>query len=198
MSGSSGAPSSGAGHAQAPQAPGELELVRRFVNSLDIEAGLDRLSDVEAWTEWAASIGIVATGEAGRVVGDSDLAFARLLREALRDGLLANHDRADLPETTAAALTDAARLSRLELVFDASGPRLTGRSLGIAGVISRVVATVADAMADGTWIRLKACRNDTCRWGFYDHSRSRTGQWCSMAVCGNRAKQARWRGQHRS
>ncbi|GGT04090.1 hypothetical protein GCM10010176_055360 [Nonomuraea spiralis] len=41
--------------------------------------------------------------------------------------------------------------------------------------------------------RLKACANDECEWAFYHHSRSRTRRWCSMELCGNRAKQTRWR-----
>jgi predicted RNA-binding Zn ribbon-like protein len=45
----------------------------------------------------------------------------------------------------------------------------------------------AVAMLDGTWSRLKACRE--CRWAFYDHSRNGAGSWCSMAVCGSRVKQ---------
>ena len=43
-------------------------------------------------------------------------------------------------------------------------------------------------MADGTWSRLKACRAGTCRWAFYDHTRNRSGVWCTMDVCGNRTK----------
>ena len=48
-------------------------------------------------------------------------------------------------------------------------------------------------MADGTWRRLKACREDTCQWAFYDRSKNRSGTWCSMAVCGNRAKARAYR-----
>ena len=44
------------------------------------------------------------------------------------------------------------------------------------------------SVADGTWSRLKACREDDCHWAFYDRSRNRSGQWCVMAVCGNRNK----------
>ena len=48
--------------------------------------------------------------------------------------------------------------------------------------------TLARAMADGSWSRVKSCRNDTCRWLFYDHSRNRSGTWCTMAICGSRMK----------
>lgn len=42
-------------------------------------------------------------------------------------------------------------------------------------------------MLDGTWQRLKACRE--CSWAFYDHSKNVAGSWCSMKVCGGRVKQ---------
>jgi predicted RNA-binding Zn ribbon-like protein len=170
-----------------PQAPGELEFVRAFVNSVDIEAGVDALRDEESWREWARAAGFDAPA------GATALRRAREFREELRVGMLANHDREPLPAATAAALTDAARRSRVGLRFGPSGIEYDGATEGLDGVVARVVRAVAAALSDGSWSRLKACRNDTCQWGFYDHSRSRTGQWCSMAICGNRAKQTRFR-----
>jgi predicted RNA-binding Zn ribbon-like protein len=43
-------------------------------------------------------------------------------------------------------------------------------------------------MADGSWSRLKTCRNHGCRWVFYDLSKNRSASWCSMQLCGNRRK----------
>jgi predicted RNA-binding Zn ribbon-like protein len=54
-----------------------------------------------------------------------------------------------------------------------------------------VVAVVLGAMIDGTWGRLKACRN--CNWSFYDYSPNRSATWCSMQLCGNRAKTRAYR-----
>jgi predicted RNA-binding Zn ribbon-like protein len=51
-----------------------------------------------------------------------------------------------------------------------------------------LLAITATAMLDGTWQRLKACPGHECGWAFYDHSRNQTSRWCSMAVCGGRAK----------
>ncbi|MEO8517650.1 MAG: CGNR zinc finger domain-containing protein [Dermatophilaceae bacterium] len=39
------------------------------------------------------------------------------------------------------------------------------------------------------------CPADGCRWGFNDTSRNRSRQWCSMEVCGNRAKARAHRGR---
>jgi predicted RNA-binding Zn ribbon-like protein len=43
-------------------------------------------------------------------------------------------------------------------------------------------------MRDRSWSRLKVCPGEHCGWAFYDHSRNQAGRWCSMAVCGGRAK----------
>ncbi len=151
------------------------------------ETTADTLADEPSWREWAAQHDVVGDATA------RDLERLRDLRESIRAGLLANHDRTPLPERTRAALDDAMRWSRARSEFSASGLRLRPEGEGATQLAGSVIAATAAALADGTWSRLKACRDDTCRWAFYDHSRSRTGQWCSMEICGNRNKQARWR-----
>ncbi|MGC7099066.1 CGNR zinc finger domain-containing protein [Amycolatopsis lurida] len=39
--------------------------------------------------------------------------------------------------------------------------------------------------------RLRPCANDECRLFLLDRSRANRARWCSMAVCGNRAKARR-------
>lgn len=60
-------------------------------------------------------------------------------------------------------------------------------------LVSRVAAAIAQAHADGTWPRLKACEAPDCHWVYYDRSPAGRGRWCSMAVCGARAKMRRYR-----
>ena len=62
---------------------------------------------------------------------------------------------------------------------------------GVDGALGHIVAAIHAAVAEGTWERLKACERDICRWAFYDHSKNRSGHWCSMAVCGQREKNRR-------
>ncbi len=162
-------------------------MVRAFINTLDVEAGTDQFADVESWSRWAHQMGITGPASA------AELSRAVHLREALRAGLLANHAREPLPEMTAAALTEAARGPGVHIAFTAEGLVLSCDRDGIAGLVLDVVNATDAALAGGVWSRLKICANDGCRWAFYDHSRSRTGRWCAMGVCGNRAKQSRWR-----
>jgi predicted RNA-binding Zn ribbon-like protein len=57
---------------------------------------------------------------------------------------------------------------------------------------------VHEARGDGTWERLKACREPSCVWAFYDYSKNRSAAWCSMEVCGNRNKVRLFRTRSRS
>jgi predicted RNA-binding Zn ribbon-like protein len=59
-----------------------------------------------------------------------------------------------------------------------------------------VVAIALGAMLDGSWSRLKACRN--CCWSFYDYSPNRSATWCSMQLCGNRTKTRAYRRRQRN
>ena len=58
----------------------------------------------------------------------------------------------------------------------------------IGAAIGALLATVARAMIDGSWERLKACPGRHCGWAFYDRSRNQSARWCAMKVCGDREK----------
>lgn len=169
-------------------APGDLETVRAFVNTLDIDDGIERLTGPDELTGWLAEHGL-QDGRAKELRATAaDLRHAIELREALRAHLLAHHDQ-PLPAEAAATLDAAARRARLTLRF--SGPDATSLEPdagGVDGALGRLLAIVARAIEDGTWRRLKVCPADTCQWAFYDASRNRSAVWCDMRVCGNRAK----------
>jgi predicted RNA-binding Zn ribbon-like protein len=172
-------------------APGELELVRLFVNTVDLEDGDEELSTPDALAAWLDAHGLGA-GPAGV----ADLDRARRLREAFR-GLLLENNGVEARTESAAALTETAGRAQLVLRFEPDGAaRLEPAAAGIDGSLGRLVAIVAAAMADGTWSRLKACQADRCGWAFYDHARNRSRRWCSMAVCGNRTKARSYRRRH--
>jgi predicted RNA-binding Zn ribbon-like protein len=175
-------------------APGELGLVQRFVNTADLDQGTDRLQDDAGFSGWLAESGL-ARPEATFGPGDRERVVA--FRESLRALLLANHG--DDPDRDAVEVpTRAARDAPLVVAFDAGGTaRLTPAQAGVDGVLAALLAIVARAQAEGTWPRLKACPNDSCRWAFYDRSRNRSRTWCAMSVCGNRAKARSYRARHR-
>lgn len=174
------------------QAPGDLELVRLFVNTLDVESGNDEFGSPRALAAWLSAHGLGR----GEVASTGDVQAAHRLREALR-GLLLQNNGVNVRKESSLTLTKAAKKARLSLHFDpAGGVRLEPAAAGTEAALGRLVAIVAGAMADGTWSRLKACRADRCGWAFYDHARNHTRQWCSMAVCGNRTKARSYRRRH--
>ncbi|HET7573388.1 MAG TPA: CGNR zinc finger domain-containing protein [Gaiellaceae bacterium] len=160
----------------------ELQLLCDFVNTLDVESGGDEL---DGWLR--------ARGLWTRRSGLDELEAARDVREALRDLMRANNGCEADPDASAAVLDTAARGAGVTVRFDRDGVRLDAP----AGGIGRVLAAAGQAMADGSWLRLKACRADTCRWAFVDSARNRSRQWCSMEVCGNREKARAFRERRR-
>ena len=171
-------------------APGRLELVRAFVNTNNRERQLDQLADPEGLRAWLQEHGLLRPGE---TVDPADLQRARSVREALRTLLLANNGAPPDPEPTE-TLNRAARRARLVVSFDQLGrASLTPAAAGVDGALGELLASVYTAMAEGSWHRLKACRDDVCQWAFYDASKNRSGAWCTMADCGNRAKARAYR-----
>ena len=160
-------------------APGGLKLVQGFVNSVDLEHGPDLLDDAAGLAEWLRRRGFTTD------VGADDPVAAREVREALRALLHANNGAP--PDPGAEEVLDrAARRARLEPEFGAAA--LVPRAGGVDGAIGRVLAAAFAAMLDGSWRRLKACPREVCGWAFYDRSSNASATWCSMQVCGGRAK----------
>ncbi len=173
------------------QAPGELEVIRGFVNTMDIEHGADALANPGDLAAWLEAHGLA---EPGLKVSRGELERAVALREALRGVLLAHNTRSEVPESATEVLDATACRARLQLRFDLTGrSRLEAGRGGADGALGRLLAIVHAAAADGTWQRLKACRDHDCEWAFYDHTKNRSGAWCNMAVCGNRAKARAYR-----
>jgi predicted RNA-binding Zn ribbon-like protein len=111
----------------------------------------------------------------------------------LRALLAANNGRG-VDQGAIGVLNQAAERARLSVRFGADGSAALEASAGGVDVTVGVVLAASHAgMEVGTWERLKVCANEGCAWAFYDHSRNRSGRWCSMAVCGNRTKTRAYR-----
>lgn len=164
------------------------------MNTCDLEAGTETLSAPEDLARWLRDASL------SRTAADADedaLRRAIELREALRDAMAANHSGTPVPSEAVGTINAVAERARLGLALtaDATWTARPGAS-GVDAALGALLALVVQAASDGTWQRLKVCANDGCRWAFYDHSRARTGKWCSMQLCGNRAKQQAWRERH--
>ncbi len=170
---------------QRNEAPGELELVRQFVNTLDVEEVTDELDGPDSLLGWLSGMGLL---DDEGIADEEDLKRALALREGIRSLLLANNgemiEPADLRELDRVAGSVCLRVRFDEDAVATLGPA----SSGVSSALGRILAAVVRAMDEGIWGRLKVCTNDACQWAFYDRSRNRSGKWCTMEVCGNRMK----------
>ncbi len=170
-------------------APGDLELVRSFVNTRELDPDRDELTDPAALGAWIRARQIPISqdptpGELERAIG---------FREGLRSLLLANAG-APLEPGALEALRTAATASPVEIQVDDAGVFATTPACdGVNALIAAILTAAASAQETGEWERLKVCTSDECLWAFYDRSRNHSRHWCSMEVCGNRAKTRKYR-----
>jgi predicted RNA-binding Zn ribbon-like protein len=176
------------------QAPGELAKVQAFVNTLDIEQSTDELTTPAELARWLQRAGLI-DGPDGSC-GPRQLTRAVELREALRGVLRSHvtHEAVGAGSGPAARIAAVAAAMRIAIQPEADGRiRLEPADSGAAAGLTRLLLIAAEASTLGTWARLKVCSADDCQWAFYDRSPTRNGCWCSMQICGSRAKSRAYR-----
>jgi predicted RNA-binding Zn ribbon-like protein len=178
---------------ESKPAPEPLLLVQAFVNTRDADTGTDLLTGLATAGPWLRDAGLAGPDAA---LAPADLESAREIRESLR-ALLAHNGGGPLPSDDQRAPLDAlARAGRPELRVDPDGRILltAGHSPGsLADGLVGLLLVVRDAQEQGSWQRLKICRNPECHWAFFDRSHARRGVWCDMATCGNMIKNRNFR-----
>jgi hypothetical protein len=176
-------------------APGELELVRRFLNTWKVPN--DTRVPVDGLPELLRDPSVREERFPGVPLcpGDTEELLAEL-RDDLRRALGGAEGWEGVLDRWLRRYPVVARVrtgeGRATVRYDAAPE---------AGFAGWVAAVVARALEEGTWGRLKACPD--CRWVFYDRTRSRTKVWCGMfagdggRACGTIAKVKRYRQRRR-
>lgn len=174
------------------RAPGSLDLVRAFENTVDLPKGPDALDTLEHARAWCLSHGLPPP------LDDAHVELLRAFREALRDLLSANNGEGDRHAAWEALRPFLSR-ARLGLSIDPDrGLELQPVSHEAEGPIASLLTIVYESLRTGTWSRLRACRKSTCRFAYYDQTKNGSRAWCSMATCGNQAKAQRRRQRERN
>ena len=143
-------------------------------------------ADFARWTT-LAGIGTPREGDHGR---------SQLLRTAF-DTLFETMSAGGAPQgaaldTVERSLTDV-RLG-LDLVRGEAGFAVVERLDG--GPLDALAVDFARFVCDYEAQRLKRCANPACSMVFYDHGKNNRRRWCTMSLCGNRDKVARFRSRH--
>jgi predicted RNA-binding Zn ribbon-like protein len=164
-------------------APMPLLIVQSFVNTWESDTGVDLLADPDEGPRWLQEAGLLQSPTV-------DLAQVRAIREAIRGLLVANSGEGEVEPADLAVLraeTDRVRPG-LVVLDDGVIDLQPGSDDGLAFLAASLLLVIRDAQRNGSWARLKACRNPDCHWAYYDRSHAGRGAWCDMAVCGNRIK----------
>jgi predicted RNA-binding Zn ribbon-like protein len=161
-------------------APMPLLVLQSFVNTWEGDSHQDLLEDPVEGPRWLRAVGL-AHG------AGVDLAQAREVRECIRALLVSNGSGDPGDSTDLAPLRSLAEAAALRAVLRDDGTVDVHAGEDDA-TLAALLLIMRDAQRDGSWSRLKACRNPDCRWAYYDRSHASRGAWCDMAVCGNRMK----------
>lgn len=152
---------------------------------------IERPDGPDIWRE-AAAIGGPATG--------NDSPRLDELREALRPAVELLRGRETLPAELVDRinqLLDEVSL-RSRLILESGAPRLLSwLDPGAAGPAGAVAEDFARFVCEAEPERLKRCANPSCSLVFYDSGKNNARRWCSMNLCGNRDKVARYRARRR-
>jgi predicted RNA-binding Zn ribbon-like protein len=144
------------------------DLIVGFINTLDVEAGTDALDTVDGWRSWLKTQSL---DDCFGHEGARDLKQARELRDDLR------------------AMASGEQCAQVRQVGIQVALTTDGEvELSAQSAVGFIAAAAAKVAIERRLDRVKICPADTCRWAFYDTSRNRSRHWCSMEVCGNRAK----------
>ena len=180
-----------------------------FLNSIATphDSPVDWLDSGDGLLGWLAQAGFVPRdaldvmkvrampGELDKVADQ-----ARALREWFRS-FVRKHAGRPLPPRALGELEPLNRLLERDETFSqisryrgGEGDRLELRTTRRWRSPEALLLPIGEALAmlvcEENFADVKACEGQGCTLLFADHTRSRARRWCSMAVCGNRAKQA--------
>jgi predicted RNA-binding Zn ribbon-like protein len=86
------------------------------------------------------------------------------------------------------ALAGAPMRHTLIAVDDGFGWRLEADRRPAASLLAPVLWSAGDLLVSPEVARIRHCANEKCLWLFLDDSKNGSRRWCSMQLCGNRAK----------
>lgn len=197
----------GAGHAHDVRVDATFD----FLNTVELEDGspIEHLGSLDDALALFADRGVIHKEGADRLsrqtagkprVAARALERIRSVRAALREVSDAVAEHRSPSKASIDAVNRALHARQIiELTAAPDGCGVDHRHVGdpVDDALARLAEALVNELSNGHPERIRICDNDTCRWIFYDHSRTGQRRWCDMATCGNRAKAARHRAKVR-
>jgi len=184
-----------------------------FLNSIatPVDTPVDWIGDGAGLVAWLRQAQIVPARTLDEIEKsasvkslDSVAARARELREWLRRFVvkhkgrpLAIHNAEELEPLNALLRQDQ---SYYQLVVGERGIHLEAQHRWSSpdSLLVPIAETIARMISEEDFTHIKACEGHACTLIFADHTRARGRRWCSMGICGNRAKVSAHRKRQRA
>jgi predicted RNA-binding Zn ribbon-like protein len=180
-----------------------------FLNSIatPVDTPIDWLDGGDGFLNWLAQAKLVPADaldalRARAMPGELDKVAdqARALREWFR-GFVHKHMGRPLTPKALGELGPLNKLLERDEAFsqisrhhERNGDRFELRAMRRWRSPESLLLPIGEALAkfvcEEDFANVKACEGHSCTLVFADHTRRRARRWCSMAICGNRAKQA--------
>ena len=178
-----------------------------FLNSIatPIDRPIDWLESGDGLVEWLDQAKLVPANALDTVKerampGELDKVAdqARDLREWFRS-FVRKHMGRPLPPKAVRELGPLNRLLERDETFSQISRHRDGDRLELQlmrrwrspeSLLLPIGEALAKFVCEIDFVTVKACEGHSCTLVFADHTRRRARRWCSMAICGNRAKQA--------
>jgi predicted RNA-binding Zn ribbon-like protein len=174
-----------------------------FLNSIatPVDTPVDWIGDGTGLLAWLRQARIVPVQMLDRIeqdatpkVLDSVAAQARELREWLRR-FVVKHKGRPLSIRNARELEPLNALLRqdqsyFQVVVGREGVRLDAQRRWPTpdSLLIPIAESIARLISNEDFTHIKACEGHLCTLMFADHTRAHGRRWCSMGICGNRAK----------
>ena len=179
-----------------------------FLNSIatPVDAPVDWISDGRGLVDWLRQAELVPPGELDEIVARATLGEldrvageARGLREWFR-AFVRDHAGRPIGVEAMAKLLPLERLLERDEAYlqiaaraDEHGHRhlvleTKRRWRSPESLLIPIGEAIARVVVEEDFTHVKACEGHKCTLVFVDRTRARARRWCSMGVCGNRAK----------
>jgi len=177
-----------------------------FANTLASRGSTPResLHSLADLVQWCATSGAVLAGEVQAIMpwtqrhpGPAAVVFReaiairemiyRIFHAVAAGGAPSDEDMVLLNR----ALMDAPARASLQRSGAGFGWRTSKAKFSAAALLAPVLWSVGDLLAGPQLKQVRECANSKCLWLFLDDSKNQARRWCSMQVCGNRAKARR-------
>jgi len=176
-------------------------LVIDLLNTVGARDGVpvDLLDNPEDLPIWADVVGVPYGRDLG-IRSDAELTELREFREVLREGLRRWREGDPVSPGLIARLNRELardpRHVRLRMQDGALVTEMVSTGEPLERLYADVAASLAMMLGRDDRSRYRSCANETCPFTFYDDSKPGTRRWCSMELCGGRAKARAFRLRH--